>query len=268
MTSYFDAALLGAIEGITEFLPVSSTGHLILAADMLGFEDKTFEVVIQLGAILAICVLYFQKLFGVARGILVGDKQALRFTIAVLIAFFPAVLLGLLFHDFIKEVLFSPLVVAISLIVGGFVMLAAELLYKRPPVVHAVEDISPLLAVKIGLAQCVAMIPGVSRSGATIIGALLMGVDRKTAAEFSFFLAIPTMFGASALDLWKGRDALTSGGLTGIAIGFVVAFIVALIVVKWFIGFISKHNFVPFAIYRIVFGAVILGWTYFHGMSV
>jgi undecaprenyl-diphosphatase len=268
MTSYFDAALLGAIEGITEFLPISSTGHLILAGDILGFDDKTFEVVIQLGAILAICVLYFYKLFSVARGILTGDKNALRFTAAVLIAFFPAVAIGLLLHDFIKEVLFSPLVVAISLIVGGLIMFAAERFYKRPATVHAVEEISPLLALKIGIAQCVAMIPGVSRSGATIIGALLMGVERRTAAEFSFFLAIPTMFGASALDLWKARDTLTGNGLTGIAIGFVTAFIVAVIVVKWFVGFISRHDFVPFAIYRIVFGIVILGWLYFHGMTV
>lgn len=262
---YFDAAVLGAIEGLTEFLPVSSTGHLILFGDLLGFNDssgKIFEVVIQLGAILAVCVLYFERLLRVAQGALKGDREAWRFVFAVVIAFFPAALMGLLLHDFIKAVLFSPLVVAVSLIVGGVIMLAAERWYKRPPTVHAVEDMSPVLGLKIGLAQCVAMIPGVSRSGATIIGALLMGVDRRTAAEFSFFLAIPTMLGATALDLYKGHAGLTQEAMISIAIGFVTAFVVAVIVIRWFVNFVSTRDFTPFAWYRIVFGIVILGWLY------
>lgn len=267
LSTYLDAAFLGAIEGLTEFIPVSSTGHLILFGDLLNFNDesgKIFEVVIQLGAILAVCVLYFQKLFGVARGTLTGDKSSLRFTIAVVLAFIPAVILGVLLHDFIKTYLFSPYVVAVSLIVGGVIMYAVEHFYKKPATVHATEDFTPVLALKIGFMQCLAMIPGVSRSGATIVGALLMGVDRKAATEFSFFLAIPTMAGAAAYDLYKGHAGLTQNAMVMIAVGFVCAFIVAMAVIRWFVGFVSTHGFKPFAIYRIVFGLVILGWLYFN----
>ncbi len=264
--SIIKPAFLGIVEGITEFLPVSSTGHLIFFADVLGFEgssEKTFEVVIQLGAILSVCVLYFTRLWNVLRGMARRDPAAWRFAMAVILAFIPAAILGVLMHDFIKEVLFSPLIVAISLILGGVAMMAAEKLYRLPPSVHAVEDFSPLLALKIGLFQCLALIPGVSRSGATIIGALLMGVERRTAAEFSFFLAIPVMFGATAYDLWDGRAAITGDSLQTIAIGFVTSFIVAWLVIKWFVGFVSTRSFMPFAWYRIAAGIVMLGWIFF-----
>ena len=262
-----EAIPLGAIEGLTEFLPVSSTGHLIFFADVLNFNDpagSVFEVVIQLGAILAVCVLYFKKLWAVLLGLFRRDAASWHFAIAVLLAFLPAAVIGVLLHDFIKEVLFSPYVVGVSLIVGGIVIMAAEHFYKADPHIHATEDFTPLLALKIGFAQCLAMIPGVSRSGATIIGALLMGVERKTAAEFSFFLAIPTMFGASAYDLYKGHAALTGDGMMAIAIGFVTAFITAMLVIKWFVNFISTHGFIPFAWYRIIFGIIILGWLSVH----
>lgn len=262
LPQFIDAILLGVVEGVTEFLPVSSTGHLILAADLLQFKDpsNTFEIVIQLGAILAVCVIYFSRLWNVLRGVLRGDKGAWRFAIAVVLAFLPSAFLGVLFHDFIKQVLFSPVVVAISLIVGGIIILVAEKIYKPAATVNAVEDFSPILALKIGIAQCCALIPGVSRSGATIIGALLLGVERKVAAEFSFFLAIPTMMGATVFDLYKNRDVLDASSLNTIAIGFVTSFIVAMLVIRWFVGFVSTHGFTPFAWYRIVFGTVILVW--------
>lgn len=267
LNTYLDAAFLGAIEGLTEFIPVSSTGHLILFGELLNFNDesgKIFEVVIQLGAILAVCVLYFQKLFDVVRGTCTGDKQSLRFTMAVSLAFIPSVILGVLLHDFIKTVLFSPYVVAVSLIVGGIIIYTVEQFHKKPATVHATEEFTPMLALKIGFAQCLAMIPGVSRSGATIIGALLLGVERKAATEFSFFLAIPTMAGAAAYDLYKGHAGITHEGMVTIAIGFVCAFIVAMAVIRWFVGFVGTHGFKPFAIYRIIFGLIILGWLYFN----
>jgi undecaprenyl-diphosphatase len=266
LDNFLDAVLLGTIEGITEFLPISSTGHLIFFGDLLNFNDASgsvFEVVIQLGAILAVCVAYFQRLWRVAQGGLQGNAAALRFILAVLLAFLPAAILGFFLHNFIKNVLFSPLVVAISLIVGGIVMLLAERWHRAPASIHCIEDFTPALSLKIGLAQCLAMIPGVSRSGATIIGALLMGVERKTAAEFSFFLAIPTMLGASGYDLWKAQHALTSDALLTILIGSITAFIVAWLVIRWFVAFVSTRGFAPFAWYRIVFGGVILGWLYF-----
>lgn len=257
---------LGAVEGLTEFLPVSSTGHLIFFADLLGFEateDKVFEIVIQTGAILAVCLLYFGRLWKVLLGMAAGDRAAWRFAVAVGLAFLPAAAAGVLLHDFIKDVLFSPFVVALSLIAGGFAMLAAERFYTPLPSVHEVEDFSPALALKIGCAQCLALVPGVSRSGATIIGALLMGVERKAAAEFSFFLAIPTIAGATVYDLWKSRDALTPDGMSAMALGFAAAFAVAWLVIRWFVGFVSTRGFAPFAWYRIAFGGVILGWLYF-----
>lgn len=260
-----NAIALGAIEGITEFLPVSSTGHLIFYSELLGFNsgrNSVFEVVIQLGAILAVCVVYFQKLIKVAQGTFSGDPAAWRFTCAILLAFLPSALAGMLLHDFIKSALFSPYVVAISLIIGGAVIIFVERFHQKSARIYAVEDFPPLLAIKIGLAQCLAMVPGVSRSGATIIGALLMGVERKTAAEFSFFLAIPTMLGASSYDLWKAKALLTTNDLQLILIGAISAFIVAWLVIRWFVSFVSHHGFTPFAWYRIAFGIVILSWIY------
>ncbi|WGF90658.1 undecaprenyl-diphosphate phosphatase [Marinivivus vitaminiproducens] len=253
------AGLLGLIEAATEFLPVSSTGHLILLVDLIGFQGppgRVFEVVIQLGAVLAICVLYMHKLWQVATG-LPTDPGARRFVLAILLAFLPAAVVGVLIHDIIKTVLFDPLVVACALIVGGVAILLIERF--RPEPRHAVIETFPLrTALGIGAVQCLAMVPGVSRSGATIMGALLMGVERKTAAEFSFFLAIPTMLGATVYDLFKNRDTLDFGGGLVIAVGFVTAFIGALVVVRWLLGFLSRHGFTPFAWYRIALGSIIL----------
>ena len=263
---FLDAIILGAVEGLTEFLPISSTGHLILVADLLNFEstsDSVFEVVIQLGAILAVCVMYFQRLWQVVQGGVRGNAAAWRFILAVALAFLPAVIAGVFLHDFIKQVLFSPLVVAVSLISGGLVILAAERWHRAPAKFHNIEDFTPRLAIQIGLAQCLAMIPGVSRSGATIIGGVLMGVERKTAAEFSFFLAIPTMLGAASYDLWKAQAELTPDIMLTMLIGSITAFIVAWLVIRWFVTFVSTHGFTPFAWYRIVFGCVILAWLHY-----
>lgn len=258
MLILLQAVFLGIVEGVTEFLPVSSTGHLIIAGNLIGFPDPlatVFDVVIQLGAILAICVLYARKLFSVAFG-LVDDPAARHFAIAILIAFLPAAVFGFLLHDFIKETLFNPLVVCASLILGGVAILAIER-WRPQARFSAIEDITPLTSLKIGLFQCLAMVPGVSRSGATILGALTLGVERKTAAEFSFFLAIPTMLGATVLDLWKNRDLLDIHDGAVIAIGFVASFISAIFVVRWLVGFVSRHSFVVFGWYRIVFGTVL-----------
>lgn len=252
------AVFLGVVEGVTEFLPVSSTGHLIIAGDLIGFSGPlatVFEVVIQLGAILAICVLYARKLIAVAFG-LVDDPASRHFAIAILIAFLPAAVLGFLLHDFIKDALFTPTVVCASLILGGIAILAIER-WRPQARFSAIEDITPLTSLKIGFFQCLAMIPGVSRSGATILGALTLGVERKTAAEFSFFLAIPTMLGATVLDLWKSRHMLDADYTAVIAVGFVAAFISAIVVVRWLVNFISRHSFVVFGWYRIVFGAIL-----------
>ena len=253
------AAVLGLIEGLTEFIPVSSTGHLILLVDLLGFQGppgKVFEVVIQLGAILAVCVVYFTRLWRVLIG-LASDPGARRFAAAIIIAFLPAAAIGAVAHGFIKSVLFSPWVVSASLILGGLAILAIEA-RPRTAAVHRVEDFSPLLALKIGFFQVIAMIPGVSRSGATILGALLMGVDRKAAAEFSFFLAIPTMLGAATYDLFKNRHDLSFDGGILIVVGFVVAFLAALAVVRFVVDFISRHGFTPFGWYRIAVGTIML----------
>ena len=254
------AAVLGVVEGVTEFLPISSTGHLILVEDLLGFEGppgKFFEIIIQLGAILSVVWVYRVKLWQTALGLFkAGPAQ--RLSLNVLIAFLPAAIVGVLAHDFIKRVLFSPWVVSVALIVGGLAILLIERMQKSPTIT-AVEDISPGRALAVGLFQCMAMIPGVSRSAATIMGALLVGVNRPAAAEFSFLLAIPTMFGATLYDLYKNRDALTSDGLAFIAVGFVVSFIVALIVVKWLLRYISLHGFGAFAVYRIILGGVMIG---------
>lgn len=263
-SSFIQAVLLGIVEGLTEFIPVSSTGHLIIAADFLDFDPvvrEVFEVVIQLGAILAVCVLYFSRLWNVAKGLFQKNPASWKFTLIVLTSFFPSATAGFFLHDFIKDVLFSPVVVGISLILGGLAMLAAEK-FHPPSEVHEIEDFSFPLALKIGLAQCLAMIPGVSRSGATIIGALLVGVNRKTAAEFSFFLAIPTMIGASTLDLYKNHHSLTFDHLALIATGFVSSFVVALLVVRWFVEFVGSRGFGIFAWYRILFGFLVLAYTF------
>ncbi|WP_342641811.1 undecaprenyl-diphosphate phosphatase [Rhodoligotrophos ferricapiens] len=256
-----EAILLGLVEGLTEFLPVSSTGHLILVGDLMGFQGppgRVFEVAIQLGAILAVVCVYFHKLWQVLIN-LPYSPAARRFTIAILLGFLPSAAIGAAIHGFIKSVLFNPLVVCVALILGGFAILAVERL------VHVVrwrrvEDFPASLSLRIGLFQCLALVPGVSRSGATILGSLLMGVERKTAAEFSFFVAIPTMLGATAYDLFKNRDVLTLDGMGVIAIGFIAAFIAALVVVRSVLSFISRYGFTPFAYYRIALGSLMLVW--------
>jgi undecaprenyl-diphosphatase len=256
---YISAAVLGVVEGLTEFLPVSSTGHLILSDEILGFQGppgKVFEIVVQLGAILAVCWIYRARLFEALVGV-TDEPRAQRFVANVLFAFVPAAIIGAFAHNFIKEVLFSPWVVAVSLIVGGIAILIIERI-RPPPRVLEVDELRIRHALKIGICQCLAMVPGISRSGATIMGALMLGVDRKAATEFSFFLAIPTMFAATIYDLFKNRASLSGHDASVIAIGLVTAFISALIVVRWFVGFISRHGFAPFAWYRIVLGAAAL----------
>ncbi len=256
----FIALLLGLIEGMTEFLPVSSTGHLILFGDILGFEGppgKTFEISIQLGAILAICWLYRGKLAATTVGLVRREAKDWRFAMGILLAFLPAMLFGALFHKFIKENLFNPHSVSIALIIGGVIILLVER-YRPKPRYHAIEEFSLALCLKIGLCQCLALIPGTSRSGATIIGSLLLGADRKAATEFSFFLAIPTMFAATIFGIYDNWELLSFDNLQLIAVGFIAAFISALIVVRWVVAYISKHGFTPFAIYRIILGSVML----------
>jgi undecaprenyl-diphosphatase len=259
-STLFDTILLGLVEGITEFLPVSSTGHLILVDDLLGFKGppgQVFEIVIQFGAILAVCVLYIRKLLAVLVG-LPTDPAARRFVLNLLWAFLPAAVVGVLAHDFIKSVLFSPWVVSVSLIVGGIAILVIERV-RPTPVYDDVDTLPAMVAFKIGCAQVLAMIPGVSRAGATIMGAMLFRVDRRAATEFSFFLAIPTMFAATVYDLYKNRGALSTDDMTVIAIGSLVAFLSALVVVRALIGFVSRHGFTPFAWYRLLIGALMLG---------
>ena len=258
------AVVLGIVEGLTEFLPVSSTGHLVLATRLFGYDLKDWEVfniVIQLPAIMAVVVVFWSTFADVARGALRRETQSLHFIRNVLIAFIPAAVLGVLLKKKIDVLLESPIVVAIALIVGGIAIIVIERIARQ----RAYEPVSALPAGRsfaIGIVQCIAMIPGVSRSGATIMGALAMGENRRTAAEFSFFLAVPTMFGATAKQLFDNRHALAahsgSVGLTQIAIGSVVSFVVSLVVIRLFIGYISRHGFVPFAIYRIVIGSLAL----------
>jgi len=254
LMSYIHAILMGAVEAITEFLPVSSTGHLILMGHVLGFDGpagRVFEVAIQLGAILAVCVLYAKKIWQVVTG-LPTNPAARHFAIVTIIAFIPAVIAGFLFHDAIKS-LYDPVIVCAMLVIGGIAILLIEQ-YKPESTVHAIEAVPYRSALLVGFAQMLALIPGVSRSGATIMGALLCHIDRKTAAEFSFFQAIPLMLGAVAYDLYKNRDILTTDGVSLIAVGFLTAFIVALFVVRWMIGFVTRYGFAPFAWYRIVLG--------------
>lgn len=252
------AILLGLLEGVTEFIPVSSTGHLVLAVEFFGVKmvpEHVFEIVIQLGAILAVCVVYRRRLWAKAIGVF-SDPAARRFVYGILAAFGPAVALGLLIGDYVKDLFFHANVIAAALILGGVVMILVE--RRRIPVKFAdAETIPPLTALKIGVVQCLAFIPGVSRSGATIVGARLLGVDAKAAAEFSFFVAIPTMVGATAYDLFKARDHLSADGATIIAIGFVVSFLSALAIIKPFLAFVARQGLVPFAYYRIGLGALI-----------
>ena len=249
--------LLGTLEGLTEFIPVSSTGHLLLAGHFLGFDSpgKTFEVLIQLGAILAILSVYAAKLIRIVIA-LPHEPRNRRFLFAILLAFLPAAVTGVLLHSFIKTVLFeSPVLICTTLIVGGFILLYVDRLQLKP-VYDDVMDYPPSLAFKIGLFQCLAMIPGVSRSGATIVGSLLMGTDKRSAAEFSFFLAMPTMAGAFTYDLYKNWAILNPGDAQSILIGFVAAFIVAVNVVRYVLDHVSRYGFALFAWWRIVVGGL------------
>lgn len=270
------AAIMGVVEGLTEFLPISSTGHLILAGSLLGFVDakaKVFDIAIQTGAIFAVILVYWQKIRDTVVA-LPTDKAAQRFALNVLIGFLPAVVLGLLFGKAIKAHLFTPAVVATTFIVGGFIILWAE---KRQAGgqsaggtavrVQSVDDMTALDALKVGLVQCLAMVPGTSRSGATIIGGMLLGLSRKAATDFSFFLAIPTLIGAGAYSLYKERGLLTMADAPMFAVGLVFSFISAWLCVRWLLKFISTHSFVGFAYYRIVFGVVVLA-TAWSGLVV
>jgi undecaprenyl-diphosphatase len=254
--------LLGIVEGLTEFIPVSSTGHLVLAGELLGFDSEsagTFEIVIQLGAILAVIVLYWRRFYDVAFGLFRLDRDSWLFTRNVLLGVVPSMAIGFIVYDYVKAMLESPTIVAVALIVGGIAILFIERLVKRPRW-ESVEGMSWTTALGIGFIQCLSMIPGVSRSGATIIGALSLGVERRTAAEYSFFLAVPTMLAASGYDLFKSGAQLSEGAWETIAIGFVVSFVVAIVVIRWFIGIVSRMGFAPFAWYRIVVGGVALAW--------
>ncbi|TVT83069.1 undecaprenyl-diphosphate phosphatase [Pseudomonas sp. H3(2019)] len=261
------ALILGVVEGLTEFLPISSTGHQIIVADLLNFggeREKAFNIIIQLGAILAVVWEFRRKILDVVTG-LPTQRNAQRFTVNLLIAFMPAVVLGVIFADLIYKYLFNPVTVATALVVGGVIMLWAE---RREHSVHAetVDEITWKDALKVGFAQCLAMIPGTSRSGSTIIGGLLFGLSRKTATEFSFFLAMPTMVGAAVYSGYKYRDLFQAADLPVFAIGFVTAFVFAMIAVKGLLKFIASHSYAAFAWYRIAFGLLILatwqfGWV-------
>lgn len=255
---------MGVVEGLTEFLPISSTGHLILTSSLLGLDDdkgKVFEVFIQTGAMLAI-VWEYRARFGRVLGGLGSDPAARRFVANVAIAFLPAAVLGLLFGKYIKAHLFAPVPVAIAFIVGGFVILWAERRQSTARVA-AVDDMRWTDALKVGLAQCFALIPGTSRSGATIIGGMLFGLSRKAATEFSFFLAVPTLIAAGAYDMWKNRALFSADDLGWFSVGFVASFVSAFLCVRWLLRFISTHDFTVFAWYRIVFGGIVLvtAWT-------
>ena len=262
------AAVMGVVEGLTEFLPISSTGHLILAGALLGFDDdkaKVFDIAIQTGAIFAVILVYWQKI----RDTLVtlpSSKISQRFALNVLIAFTPAVVLGLLFGKAIKANLFNPVVVASTFIIGGFIILWAEKRQQNNPKLAPITDVdqmSVMDALKVGLVQCFAMIPGTSRSGATIIGGMLLGLSRKAATDFSFYLAIPTLIGAGAYSLYKERALLSMADAPMFAVGLIVSFISAWLCIKWLLKFIATHSFVGFAYYRIVFGVIVLltAWT-------
>jgi undecaprenyl-diphosphatase len=261
-----NALILGVVEGLTEFIPVSSTGHLLLIGHFLGFEStgKTFEVLIQLGAILAILSVYSARLWQLATS-LPSDAASRRFVFGILIAFLPAAIIGVIAHGFIKEVLFeTPALVCTTLLVGGIILLWIDRLELSPKYTN-VMDYPLSLCLKIGFCQCLAMVPGVSRSGATIAGSLLMGTDKRSAAEFSFFLAMPTMAGAFAYDLYKNRNVISTDDVVLISIGFVASFIAGFFVVKGLLDFVSRHGFAPFAWWRIFVGLAGFAGLYFLG---
>jgi undecaprenyl-diphosphatase len=254
------AFLLGIVEGVTEFLPISSTGHLIIVGDLLQFNDergKVFEVAIQLGAILAVCWEYRGKIGAVVGG-LHKDRAAQRFAANLVVAFLPAAVLGLLLHKHIKKLFDYPAWVAVALVAGGVVILAIEHFYNRQHHIETVDDMTWRDSLKVGLAQTVAMFPGVSRAGATIMGGLLFGLSRRAATEFSFFLAIPTMFGATFLDVYESWHFLSADDLPMFIVGFITAFASALLAVRGLLRYIAHHSFVAFAWYRILFGGVVL----------
>ena len=263
MLDYLYAVILGIVEGLTEFLPISSTGHLIVAEKLLGTTSPfwdAFEVMIQLGPILAVVLLYWGKIWQTVMG-LFSDPRSRHFAISLIIAVLPALILGFLFSGLIKTYLFNPLSVGITLIVGGLIILWVESTHRQE-IHHEADELPLATAGLIGLAQAVAMIPGTSRSGATIVGGRLLGLSRRAATEFSFFLAIPTMFAAFAHEALKYRHELTSPGHLGlVAVGFVVAFISAYLVIKPFLEFVSTRGFVPFAYYRILLGGIIVAFT-------
>jgi undecaprenyl-diphosphatase len=259
------AAVMGIVEGLTEFLPISSTGHLILAGTLLGFTDekaKVFDIAIQTGAILAVILVYWQKIRSTVAG-LGSEPEARRFTLNVLVAFIPAVVLGLALGKAIQEHLFTPVVVATTFIVGGFVILWAEKRAHGAVRIAEAEDMRWTDALKLGLVQCLALVPGTSRSGATIIGGMLLGLSRKAATDFSFYLAIPTLIGAGAYSLLKERGQLSMADLPMFGVGLLFSFASAWFCVRWLLRYISTHSFTPFAWYRIVFGVVVLvtSWT-------
>jgi undecaprenyl-diphosphatase len=267
------ALILGIVEGLTEFLPVSSTGHLIVVGSLLNFTDehaKTFDVVIQLGAILAVCWEFRHRIGTVLVG-LPSQPGARRFAFNVIVATIPAIVLGLLFERAIKAALFSPVPVAFALVAGGVVILWAEARQRArgalAPRVQSIDDLSALDALKVGLAQCFALIPGMSRSGSTIIGGMLFGLDRRVATEFSFFLAIPIIFGATGYELYKNWHLLSADALGSFTLGFVAAFVSAFACVRWLLRYIAAHDFTPFAWYRIGFGLLILLVGYSGGLS-
>ena len=278
LTLLLKAAVMGVVEGLTEFLPISSTGHLILAGALLGFDDekaKVFDIAIQTGAILAVIIVYWEKIQSTIVA-LPSQRLARRFALNVLIAFFPAVLLGLLFGNAIKAHLFTPTVVASTFIIGGFIILWVEGWGRKPlhdghPDDHArivnVESMTPWDALKVGLVQCLAMVPGTSRSGATIIGGMLLGMSRKAATDFSFYLAIPTLIGAGAYSLYKERALLSMADVPMFAVGLLFSFLSAWLCVRWLLRYIATHSFVVFAWYRIAFGIVVLATSY-SGMVV
>ncbi len=266
------AVIMGVVEGLTEFLPISSTGHLILAGSLLGFDDdkaKVFDIAIQTGAIFAVILVYWQKIRDTVVA-LPSSFQARQFALNVLIAFLPAVMLGLLFGKAIKANLFTPVVVASTFIIGGFIILWAEKRQERNPAVtriHTVDEMTALDALKVGLVQCFAMIPGTSRSGSTIIGGMLMGLSRKAATDFSFYLAIPTLIGAGVYSLYKERALLSMDDLPLFGVGLLFSFISAWLCIRWLLRYISTHSFVMFAWYRIGFGLVVLA-TAWSGLVV
>ncbi|WP_372826349.1 undecaprenyl-diphosphate phosphatase [Polaromonas sp.] len=270
ITLLIKAAVMGIVEGLTEFLPISSTGHLILAGALLGFDDdkaKVFDIAIQTGAIFAVILVYWQKICDTLMA-LPTEKQAQQFALNVFVAFVPAVLLGLLFGKAIKANLFTPMVVASTFILGGFIILWAERRQQMNPAAARIQEVEAMTvmdALKIGLVQCLAMIPGTSRSGATIIGGMLLGLSRKAATDFSFYLAIPTLIGAGVYSLYKDRALLSVADVPMFGVGLLFSFISAWLCIRWLLRYIATHSFVPFAWYRIVFGGVVLvtaqmGW--------